>query len=66
MFTYYPSTIRAAEALYARAAAVGSHQAPVEQANLVARDSDRIEEARALAVRAHELGYSGAAYVLGV
>ncbi|WP_138907393.1 tetratricopeptide repeat protein [Streptomyces chryseus] len=66
MFTYYPSTIRAAEALYARAAAVGSHQALVEQAILVARDSDRIEEARALAVRAHELGYSGAAYVLGV
>ncbi|WP_199551053.1 sel1 repeat family protein [Streptomyces sp. N35] len=66
MFTYYPSTIRAAEALCARAAAVGSHKALIEQAVLVARDSDRFEEARALAVRAHELGYSGAAYVLGV
>ncbi|MER7175119.1 sel1 repeat family protein [Streptomyces mesophilus] len=66
MFTYYPSTIRAAEGLYARAAAVGSHKALIEQAILVARDSDRFEEARALAIRAHELGYSGAAYVLGV
>ncbi|NGO74656.1 sel1 repeat family protein [Streptomyces sp. YC504] len=66
MFTYYPSTIRVAEALYARAAAVGSHKALIEQAILVARDSDRFEEAHALAVRAHELGYSGAAYVLGV
>ncbi len=66
MFRYYPSTIRAAEALYARAAAVGSHQALIEQAILVARDSDRFEEARALAVQAHELGYSGAAYVLAV
>ncbi len=66
MFTYYPSTIRAAEALYARAAAVGSPKALIEQAVLVARDHDRFQEARALAVRAHELGYSGAAYVLGV
>ncbi|MFI6940942.1 sel1 repeat family protein [Streptomyces sp. NPDC050418] len=66
MFTYYPSTIRAAEALYARAAAVGSDKALVEQAILVARDRERFEEARALAVQAHERGYSGAAYVLGV
>ncbi|MGW0712927.1 tetratricopeptide repeat protein [Streptomyces sp. NPDC002643] len=66
MFDAYPSTLREAEALYARAAAIGSTKALVEQAILVERDPDRWPEARALAERAHELGYSGGAFVLGV
>ncbi|MFG3259979.1 tetratricopeptide repeat protein [Streptomyces sp. NPDC048172] len=66
MYDAYPSTVAEAEALFARAAAVGSRQALVDQAIFVARDPARWEEARTLAERAHELGYSGGAYVLGV
>ncbi|MET9448975.1 sel1 repeat family protein [Streptomyces cinerochromogenes] len=66
MFDAYPSTVGAAEALYARAAALGSAQALVDQAILVERDASRWPEARALAERSHELGYAGAAFVLGI
>ncbi|WP_461036256.1 tetratricopeptide repeat protein [Streptomyces mayteni] len=65
MFDAYPGTVREAEELYARAAALGSAKALVEQAILVERDASRWPEARALAERAHELGYSGAAFALG-
>ncbi|GAA2083511.1 tetratricopeptide repeat protein [Streptomyces albiaxialis] len=66
MYDAYPATVGEAEALYARAAAVGSREALVDRAILVARDPARWDEARELAVRAHGLGYGGAAYVLGV
>ncbi|MGX1131990.1 TPR repeat protein [Streptomyces glaucescens] len=66
VFENYPAAAAAAEALFARAAAVGSAKALVDQAILAARDDSRWPEVRALAERSHELGYSGAAYVLGV
>jgi TPR repeat protein len=66
VFKNYPAAAAAAEALFARAAAVGSAKALVDQAILAARDDSRWPEVRALAERGHELGYSGAAYVLGV
>ncbi|TQE19301.1 sel1 repeat family protein [Streptomyces ipomoeae] len=66
MFDAYPCTVAEAEALYARAAALGSAKALVDQAILVERDESRWPEARALAERSHELGYSGAAFVLGI
>ncbi|MGW0712928.1 tetratricopeptide repeat protein [Streptomyces sp. NPDC002643] len=66
MFDCSPFMAREAEALCARAVALGSTSALVDQAVFVARDPARRPEARALAERAHELGYSGAAYVLGV
>ncbi|WNE96580.1 sel1 repeat family protein [Streptomyces luomodiensis] len=66
MFERYPRMVAEAEALYAGAAAVGSAKALVDQALFIARDDSRWDEARALVVRAHELGYDGAAYVLGV
>jgi TPR repeat protein len=62
----YPCLLTTAEALFARAAAVGSAEALVDQAIVVARDDSRWPEACALAERGHERGYSGAAYVLGV
>ncbi|MEV5149170.1 hypothetical protein AB0L14_33450 [Streptomyces sp. NPDC052727] len=66
MFDAYPRLVAEAEALFARAAAAGSAVALVDQAVFVARDPRRWPEVRALAERGHELGYSGAAYVLGV
>lgn len=66
VFAGYPGAAAAAEALFARAAAVGSAKALVDQAILVARDDSRWAQVRALAERSHELGYAGAAYVLGV
>ncbi|MFJ4694027.1 tetratricopeptide repeat protein [Streptomyces sp. NPDC088766] len=66
MFDTYPSTVGAAEALYTRAAALGSARALVNQAILVERDASRWPEARALAERGHERGYAGAAFVLGI
>ncbi|WP_240529223.1 sel1 repeat family protein [Streptomyces antioxidans] len=66
MFERYPGMVAEAEALYARAAAVGGVKALVDQALFIARDDSRWAEARALVERAHERGYDGAAYVLGV
>ncbi|AEM87258.1 hypothetical protein Strvi_7935 [Streptomyces violaceusniger Tu 4113] len=66
MFARYPRMVAEAEALYARAAAVGSAKALVDQALFIARDDSRWDEARALVEHAHERGYDGAAYVLGV
>ncbi|WP_257231860.1 tetratricopeptide repeat protein [Streptomyces sp. Rer75] len=66
MYDTYPHLVAEAEALYARAAAVGSVKALVDQAIFVSRDAARRDEARALVERAHELGYDGAAFVLGV
>ncbi|MEU9965656.1 SEL1-like repeat protein [Streptomyces malaysiensis] len=66
MFERYPRMVAEAEALYAGAAAVGSAKALVDQALFIARDDSRWDEARALVERAHERGYDGAAYVLGV
>jgi tetratricopeptide (TPR) repeat protein len=66
MYDTYPHLVAEAEALYARAAAVGSVKALVDQAIFVSRDAGRWDEARALVERAHELGYDGAAFVLGV
>ncbi|GDY53650.1 hypothetical protein SVIO_042730 [Streptomyces violaceusniger] len=66
MFERYPRMVAEAEALYAGAAAVGSAKALVDQALFIARDDGRWAEARALVERAHERGYDGAAYVLGV
>lgn len=66
MFERYPRMVAEAEALYARAAAVGGVKALVDQALFIARDDGRWAEARALVERAHERGYDGAAYVLGV
>ncbi len=66
MFERYPRMVAEAEALYARAAAVGGAKALVDQALFIARDDGRWAEARALVERAHERGYDGAAYVLGV
>ncbi|MFI0778247.1 tetratricopeptide repeat protein [Streptomyces sp. NPDC021212] len=66
LYDTYPHLVAEAEALYARAAAAGSVKALVDQAIFVARDAARRDEARALVERAHELGYDGAAFVLGV
>ena len=66
MYDSCPHLVDEAEALYARAAAVGSVKALVDRAIFVARDARRRDEARALVERAHELGYDGAAFVLGV
>ncbi|MBL1098121.1 tetratricopeptide repeat protein [Streptomyces coffeae] len=66
MYDAYPRMVAEAEALYARAAAVGSAKALVDQAIFIARDPGRFDEARALVERSHERGYDGAAYVLGV
>ncbi|MFD7505571.1 tetratricopeptide repeat protein [Streptomyces sp. NPDC059850] len=66
MYDTCPHLVAEAEALYARAAAVGSVKALVDQAIFTARDSARSDEARALVERAHERGYDGAAFVLGV
>jgi len=66
MYDTYPHLVAEAEALYARAAATGSVKALVDQAIFVSRDAARGDEARALVERAHDLGYDGAAFVLGV
>ncbi|WP_432012915.1 tetratricopeptide repeat protein [Streptomyces cucumeris] len=66
MFDAYPRMVTEAEELFARAAAVGSAKARVDQAIFTARDPDRFDEARALVELAHQEGYDGAAYVLGV
>ncbi|MFF5213261.1 tetratricopeptide repeat protein [Streptosporangium sp. NPDC000396] len=67
-FRDYPGLLDEAEGYYRRAAALGSATALVNHAIRVeeVRTRDRWPEARELLLRAHERGYAGAAYVLGV
>ncbi|WP_433254485.1 SEL1-like repeat protein [Streptosporangium sp. CA-135522] len=67
-FRDYPGLLDEAEGYYRRAAALGSATALVNHAIRVeeVRTRDRWPEARELLLRAHEQGYDGAAYVLGV